>query len=1022
MSALNLSSLAVRERSVTLFLLLASVLGGLYAFTSLGRAEDPSFTVRVLLVNVAWPGASVEELENQVVDGLERRIQEVESLRRIETTIRPGQATLQVEFEDFVPEERVAALFYEVRKRMWDEAANMPPGVIGPLVDDDFDDVYFSLIALSANGLPSPMFLREAEALRDRAQRLPGMQKAVLIGERPERIYVEFDNARLVNLGFAPERIFAAIEAANRVLPAGRLETLGPRLHLRLDHDVAELQSIEALPIRIDDRVLRLADIATVRRGEESPARLRVRAQGNDALLVGLVMARGEDGLALGRTLDTFAEAVRGELPLGMSLTVLTNQAEAIDQAVNLFQGKFLAALAVVLGVSMLAIGLRAGLIVGISVPVTLGITFLFMLALDINLDRITLGALILALGLLVDDAIIAVEMMLVKLDEGWDRVRAAAHAWTVTASPMLFGTLVTAAGFLPIGFAQSGVGEYTGNIFWVLGISLLISWLVAVVFVPYLGVSMLREKNSIAESTQREHSHGAYDAPMYRRLRSLIAACVRWRKSVIAGTVALLALAILGMATQVEQQFFPGSDRPEVLISVQLPQGSSIEATDTVVSELESLLANSPDIRSLSAFVGAGIPRFFISANPEPPDPAFAKLLVVTRDIAARERVLAQINSRIEAGDFPQARVRPQALLFGPPVNWPVEFRLLGPDPSVLRRLGREVRQVMSAHPAVVNPHLEWDERMPVARLVADPQRLRLLGLTPESLAQQLQFQIEGRPVTALRRGTRSVELVARGTGDGDALDAARLESLELLNEDGQALALSQIGRIELAWEEPLITRYTRERSLALRADVRDAQPNDVSSELWDALESLRASLPAGYRLEVAGAVGESARADASIQALMPLMVAVMLLLIMLQMRSFTGSLVVVATAPLGLIGAALALIVFRQPFGFVALLGLIGLAGILMRNTLILAQQVSDNLAHGHSSADAVIEAAVQRARPVLLTAVAAILAFIPLALDIFWGPLAYVLIGGLAVGTVITLLFVPALYAALFRVAGT
>jgi multidrug efflux pump subunit AcrB len=1015
MSFPNLSALAVRERAVTLFFLVLSVLAGIYAFASLGRAEDPAFTVRVLVVNAVWPGATPEQLRDQVVDRLEKRLQEVDYLYRIETTIRPGQATLQVEFQDYTPQHKVPDLFYEVRKRMLDETPRMPAGVIGPLVNDDFGDVYFKLMALTAPGLPYRDLVREAEAVRERLQRVGGVHKALLLGERGERMFIEFDNARLVNLGLAPQAIFEAIDASNRLVPAGRLETVGPRLHLRVDADLADPEALAALPIRVGGKLLRLGEIATVRRGFEDPPSALVRSRGEQAVLLGVVMAKGENGLALGQRLDAFVDAESARLPLGVKLTTLTHQAEAIRAAVDLFQIKFVVAVAVVMGVSILAIGLRAGLIVGIAVPVTLGITFLVMLLMGINLDRITLGALIIALGLLVDDAIIAVEMMLVKMAEGWDRVRAAAHAWNVTAAPMLFGTLVTVAGFLPIGFARSGVGEYAGNIFWVLAISLLVSWLVAVVFAPYLGVKLLR-------GTSGHASHDSlYQTPTYRRLRALVGTCVRWRKSVVAGTVAVLVLAGLGMATAVQKQFFPGSDRPEVLVSLYLPQGSSIGATNATLQRVEAVLAPMPEVKSLLAYAGSGVPRFFISANPEPPDPAFAKIVAVTGGPAERDRVMAELERRIGAGEFPGARVRVYRLLYGPPVIWPMQMRVIGPDPIVLRQIAHRVRETMEANPHARDPHLEWDERVPTLHLRADAERLRLIGLTPQDLAQQLQFQLEGLSVTKLREDIRSVEVVARGELPRP-LDAAALGALEILSRDGRKLPLAQVGRVEVRFEEPVIKRYNREPFVAVLSDVQGAQPNDVTAAVWKALEPLRAELPEGYRIDLGGAVEASGKADASIQKLQPVMLAFMLIFIMLQMRSFAGTFMVVATAPLGLIGAVLALLLFRQPFGFVALLGLIGLAGILMRNTLILTQQVADNFEEGMPAFEAVVEAAVQRARPVVLTALAAVLAFVPLTQDSFWGPLAYVLIGGVAAGTAITLLFVPALYALWFRIAAT
>lgn len=1008
MSFPNLSALAVRERAVTLFFILLSVAAGLYSFLSLGRAEDPAFTVRVMVVSAVWPGASAEQLQSQVVDRLEKRIQEVEYLNKIETTIRPGRADLQVEFHDHTPSQKVPGLFYEVRKRMQDEAGRLPRGVIGPVVNDDFGDVYFSLMALTAPGLPLNELTREAEAIRDRLQRLPGLHKALLIGERPERVFLDFDMARLNNLGLSPQAVFDAIDASNQLLPAGSIELDGPRAYLRVTADLSDPERLAALPLRVGNRLMRLSDIASVRRGQEDPPAYLVRSRGQDALLLGVVMGKGENGLAFGQRLGEFVAAEQARLPLGMELTALTNQTDAIAKAVDLFQLKFLVAVAVVMAVSMLAIGWRAGLVVGIAVPLTLGLTFLLMKLAGVNLDRITLGALIISLGLLVDDAIIAIEMMIVKMEEGWDRVRAATHAWNVTAAPMLFGTLVTVAGFVPIGFAQSGVGEYAGNIFWVLAFALLVSWAVAVTFTPYLGVKMLPRY-------EKHDSASLYQTPVYQRLRALVTTCVRRRKTVVAATLLLLVLSVFAMANLVQKQFFPSSDRPEVLVSVNLPQGSAIQSTDATVRRLESILTEMPEVRTLSSYVGAGAPRFFISANPEQPDPAFAKLIAIGHDAAARNRIMQELQRRIDAGEFPEARVRVTRLLFGPPVQWPVSFRLVGPDPVELRRLGNELRELMAAHPHTRNTHLDWDERAPVLQIDADLDRLRQMGLTPRELAQQLQFQLGGVPVTELRQDIRTVQLQARADRAGGVLLPGQIE---LRTQDGRKLALAQLGQVEVRYEDPVIKRYNRERFLAVNADVDDAQPPDVTHELWDRMAGLRERLPEGYRIDIGGSVEQSGKADGSIQKLQPLMLALMLIFVMLQMRSFSGAFMVVATAPLGLIGATLALLLFRQPFGFVALLGLIGLAGILMRNTMILTQQVQDNFDEGLDPWSAVVEAAVHRARPVILTALAAVLAFVPLTFDSFWGPLAYVLIGGVAVGTVITLLFVPALYALWFR----
>ncbi len=1002
----NLSVLAVRERAITLFFILLAFIGGVWAFLSLGRAEDPSFTIRAMIVSVYWPGATAEEMQAQLADRLEKRIQEVRNIHKIDSQIRPGAANLTIEFKDYTPSAMVPDLFYQIRKRMQEEATSMPAGVIGPVVNDTFSDVYFSLLSLSAPGLPFRDLSRQAESLRDELSMVPGVLKAVIIADRPERIYIDFDKNKLAALGVSQTEVQQQLSAASRLLPAGQIETKGPGLQLRVDARTDSFTELQQLSLRVGGKLVKLSDVALVHRGYEEPARLLARTGGDAAVLVGVVMQPGENGLVLGKALQQKLQDIQAQLPLGIELHQLTNQAEAISKAVDLFEIKFLVAVLVVMAVSVLAIGLRAGLVVGIAIPLTLGITFLLMKMVDINLDRITLGALIISLGLLVDDAIIAIEMMMVKMEQGIDRVRAASYAWSATAAPMLFGTLVTIAGFVPIGFAKSGVGEYTGNIFWVVGFALIVSWVVAVTFTPYLGVKLLPDVKA--------HAHDPYQTPFYRKLRGLVQWCINRKKTVIGIVVLAFVLAVLGMAKGVQKQFFPSSDRPEVLVSIYLPHGTAISNTDAVALKVEQLLKGNDDVRSLSSFVGAGAPRFFISANPEQPDPSFAKILIVAKDADGRDRLISLLHQHIDAGEFSAARVRVTRLLFGPPVPWPVSFRVIGKDPLELRRIAYQVQDVMTANPNTVGAHLEWEERIPVLRLKLNPDQLLAYGLTAADVAQQLQFQFSGATVSQLREDIRSVDVVARLARP----QALQPDSIELKTPQGKAVSIRQLGELVIDYEEPLLKRYNRQTYLAVVADVKGAQPNDVSNKIWAELADIQAKLPAGYRITQAGSVEESGKANASIQKLMPLMVALMLIFIMLQMRSFTGMWMVLATAPLGLIGATLGLMLFRQPFGFVALLGLIGLAGILMRNTLILTQQVTDNLNDGWAPRDAVVEATIHRARPVLLTALAAMLAFIPLTLDTFWGPLAFVLIGGVGVGTVLTLLFVPALYMVFFR----
>ncbi|MCL7751142.1 efflux RND transporter permease subunit [Guyparkeria hydrothermalis] len=1014
-SRFNLSALAVRERSITLYLILLVALAGLYAFVSLGRAEDPAFTLKVMLAEAHWDGATAREMQEQVGEPLERALDNVPYFDFVETIARPGSVYLRINFEEATPPEAVNDVFYQVRKHLSDAGPQLPPGVAGPFFNDDFSDVYFTLYALTAPGVDQRTLVDAAETLRREALRVEGVDKAHLIGEQDDRVEIRLDPARIQSMGLSVESVAAAIDGQNRLTGRGLIETDGPRLYLRvgpgLDADGPEtIERIAATPLTIDGRVLRVSDVAEVSRRLADPPAFMVENNGERALMVGVIMEDNVNGLALGERLSAFEERVAAGLPAGVALEKVTNQADAIRLAVDTFQIKFLLALGVVMLVGFLALGLRAGLVVALAVPLTLAVTFVVMQVTGKNLDRITLGALILSLGLLVDDAIIAIEMMLVKLEEGADRIAAAGHAWTVTAMPMLVGTLVTVVGFVPIGFAQSNVGEYAGNIFWILGISLIASWFVAVVFTPYLGVKLL---------PRIEPSPGEmYTGRAYRALRWLVTGCVAHRWWVVGGTLLLFAGSAVLMGQGVAKQFFPSSDRPELLIDIQLPEGSSIAATREVAERVAAAIEDDPALESLSTYIGRGAPRFFLALNPELPDPAFAKIIAVTHDAEAREALSARLETMISEGAFPEARVRPHPLLYGPPVVWPVQFRVMGPEIEELLTIGERVRAVMAENPHLVDPHLEWGRQVPTLSLSLDPARLAALGLTPVGVQEQLARLINGQVATELREGIRGIEVLVRAE-PAVARDPARLESLPIRLADGSSVPLAQLGEIEVQTELPVFKRRNQTPYLNVNAEIRGAQPPDATFASWDDLAELRADLPAGYRIEIGGTVEQSGRAQDSIKVVMPLMVVLMLTLLMLNMRSFPGLFMVLLTAPLGLIGAAGALALFNQPFGFVALLGLIGLAGILMRNTLILVGQIDENRRAGDDRHTAVIEATIRRARPVVLTALAAVLAFVPLTASTFWGPLAVTLIGGIAVGTVLTIVFLPAMYAVWFRV---
>ncbi|HER34435.1 MAG TPA: efflux RND transporter permease subunit, partial [Halothiobacillaceae bacterium] len=1000
---------------VTLYLILLVALAGLYAFVSLGRAEDPAFTLKVMLAEAHWPGATAREMQEQVGEPLEVALENVPYFDFVETISRPGSIYLRINFQESTPPEAVSDAFYQVRKHLSDVAPQLPPGVAGPYFNDDFSDVYFTLYALTAPGVDQRRLVRAAETLRREALRVEGVEKAHLIGEQEDRVEVRLDPARIQSMGLTVESVAAALAGQNRMTGVGLIETDGPRLYLRVgpgfDADGAQtIERIAATPLTVDGQVLRVSDVADISRRLADPPAFVVENNGERALMVGVIMADNVNGLQLGERLAAFENRIAADLPLGVEMEKVTNQADAIRLAVDTFQIKFLLALGVVMLVGFLALGLRAGLVVALAVPLTLAMTFVVMQITGKNLDRITLGALILSLGLLVDDAIIAIEMMLVKLEEGADRIAAAGHAWNVTAMPMLVGTLVTVVGFVPIGFAQSNVGEYAGNIFWILGFSLIASWFVAVVFTPYLGVKLL---------PRIEPSPGEmYNGRIYRGLRRVITASVTHRWWVLAVTLLLFAGSVVLMGQGVAKQFFPSSDRPELLIDIQLPEGSSVAATREVAERVAAAIEDDPALESLSTYIGRGAPRFFLALNPELPDPAFAKIIAVTRDAEARQALKARLDAMIDEGAFPEARVRPHPLLYGPPVVWPVQFRVMGPEIERLVTIGERVREIMSDNPHLVDPHLEWGQAVPALRLTLDPARLATLNITPVAVQSQLAELINGREATELREDIRGVAVIVRAD-PAIARDPAQLARLPIRLESGETVPLAQLGEIEVETELPVFKRRNQTPYLNVNAEIRGAQPPDATAASWTDLADLRADLPAGYRIEIGGTVEQSGKAQDSIKVIMPLMVVLMLTLLMLNMRSFPGLFMVLLTAPPGLIGAAGALALFGQPFGFVALLGLIGLAGILMRNTLILVGQIDENRRAGDDRYTAVIEATLRRARPVVLTALAAVFAFVPLAASTFWGPLAVTLIGGIAVGTVLTIVFLPAMYAVWFRV---
>ncbi|MCK6930243.1 efflux RND transporter permease subunit [Enterobacter roggenkampii] len=1012
-SRFNLSALAVRERSVTLFLIVLVTIAGIYAFFGLGRAEDPPFTVKQMTAIAVWPGATAQEIQDQVAEPLEKRLQELKWYDRTETYTRPGMAYITLSLQDKTPPAEVQEEFYQARKKLGDESQRLPAGVIGPMINDEFSDVTFALFALKAKSEPQRQLVRDAEGLRQQLLHVPGVKKVNIIGEQAERIYIAFSHDRLATMGLSPQDIFNALNGQNALAAAGAIETRGAQIFIRLDGAFDELQKIRDTPLVAQGKTLTLSDVATVERGYEDPPTMLIRNQHEPALLLGVVMREGWNGLALGKALDAETAKINDSLPLGMNLTKVTDQSVNIRSSVDEFMIKFFVALLVVMVVCFVSMGWRVGVVVAAAVPLTLAVVFVVMEAAGINFDRVTLGSLILALGLLVDDAIIAIEMMVVKMEEGYDRIKASAYAWSHTAAPMLAGTLVTAIGFMPNGFAQSTAGEYTSNMFWIVGLALIASWFVAVVFTPYLGVKILPAIPKV------EGGHAAiYNTPRYNRFRQLLGRVIARKWRVAGSVVAIFILAVLGMGL-VKKQFFPTSDRPEVLVEVQMPYGTSVAQTSAATAKIEAWLGKQPEAKIVTAYIGQGSPRFYLAMAPELPDPSFAKIVILTDSETSREALKFRLREAVASGLAPEARVRVTQLVFGPYSPFPVAWRVSGPDVKQVQDIAERVKAVLQASPMMRTVNTDWGSRVPVLHFTLDQNRLQATGLTSNAVAGQLQFLLSGVPVTSVREDIRSVDVVARAAGD-IRLDPAKIEGFTLVGNAGQRVPLSQIGKIEVGMEDPVLRRRDRTPTITVRGDIADnLQPPDVSVAIMKQLQPIVDSLPAGYRIDMAGSIEESGKATQAMLPLFPIMIALTLLIIILQVRSLSAMVMVFLTAPLGLIGVVPTLLIFNQPFGINALVGLIALSGILMRNTLILIGQIDHNQKDGLDPFQAVVEATVQRARPVLLTAMAAVLAFIPLTHSVFWGTLAWTLIGGTLGGTIITLVFLPAMYAIWFRI---
>lgn len=1023
MTGFNLSGWALRHQALVLFSMVIMTIAGVLSYMALGRAEDPNFTIKVMVVSAEWPGATAREMEQQVTDKIEKKLQEVPYFDFVRSYSKPGAATVFVTLKDYTPPKQVPDIWYQVRKKISDIQGSFPQGMRGPYFNDEFGDTYAGIYAFMGEDFSPAELKHVVEDARQRVLSVKDANKADLLGVQDERIWVTISHQKLATLGIPFQSVTTALQSQNGIAAAGSVDTSASRVFVRVEGKFETEDAVREVPIEAGGRTFRLGDIAEVERGYIDPPAQIMRYQGRPAIGLAVTMAKGGNALTFGEALKAEMAKVKADLPLGMEVAQVSDQATVVEHSVGEFVKSLGEALAIVLIVSFISLGLRTGIVVALSVPLVLAITMVIMFAMGIDLHRISLGALIIALGLLVDDAIIAVEMMVVKMEQGWDRVKAATYAYSSTAFPMLTGTIVTAAGFVPVGFAKSAAGEYTNSIFWVVAISLGISWIVAVVFTPYLGFHLLPKPKPHAgaaaghASDGHDHDAALYDKPIYRRLRSVIAFCVRRRWLVIAVTL-LAFVTALGSFKFVEQQFFPSSERPELLVHLRLAEGSSFQATMREAQKLEAILKDDKNVVAVTSYVGTGSPRFYLPMDQQLPNANFSELVVLTKGQEERETLIKTLQPRLEE-EFPLVRARVNRLENGPPVGFPVQFRVTGPDPDMLREYAYRVRDVMRQNPNVRDVNLDWDERSKRVSLEVDQAKARALGVSTADISQALQTLLSGVTLTQYREHNQLIDVVARAP-EAERVDLGRIGEINVPTSRGGSVPLAQVATVKYALEESMLWRRDRTTTITVRADVRDGiQAPVVSQQIQPTLDQVRAAMPSGYGIVMGGIIEESAKGNGSLLAMMPIMLFIMLVALMVQLQSFQRVLMVFLTAPLGLIGVTAALLLFGQPFGFVALLGVIALAGMIMRNSVILVDQIEQDIALGHLPWNAVIDATVRRSRPILLTAAAAILAMIPLSRSTFWGPMAVAIMGGLAIATLLTILFLPALYAAWFRV---
>jgi multidrug efflux pump len=1013
MAGFNLSEWALRNRSLVVYAMLGLALMGIVSYGRLGQSEDPPFTFKVMVVRTLWPGASAEEVARQITDRVERKLMETGNYEYIRAYSRPGESLVQFVAKDSLRSKELPELWYQVRKKVGDLRPSLPAGIQGPFFNDEFGDTFGNIYALSGSGFDYATLKDYAERLELELMRVPDVGKIELLGLQQERIWIELSNTKLAALGLPLAEVQRALDEQNAVADASFFETPGERIRLRVSGRFDKVEDIRGFPLRVGDRDFRIGDVAEVFRGFSDPPEPRMRFMGEHAIGIAVSMRRGGDIIRLGERLESEFQRLQQTLPVGMSLQKVSDQPAAVRASVREFVQVLAEAVIIVLLVSFFSLGFRTGLVVALSIPLVLAMTFAGMHYFGIGLHKISLGALVLALGLLVDDAIIAVEMMAIKMEQGLDRLRAAAFAWTSTAFPMLTGTLITAAGFLPIATAASSTGEYTRSIFEVVTLALVVSWIAAVVFVPYLGDRLLPDFKKDGHA----HAPDPYQKPFYQRFRRVVAWCVGRRWTVIAVTVLVFA-GSLALFRYVPQQFFPASARLELMVDFKLAEGSSLIATEAEAQRFEAMLAEREDVENYVAYVGTGSPRFYLPLDQQLPQTGFAQFVLLTRSIEEREALRGWLLENLPQ-QFPQVRTRVSRLENGPPVGYPVQFRVSGEHIDLVRQHAHRVEERMRAHPALFNVHLDWEEPSKIVRLEIEQERARALGVSSAQLALFLQGSLSGTPVSTLREDNEQVQILLRGPAEERA-SLSMLGSLAVPTSRGGTVPLSQIARLEYGFEEGIVWHRNRLPTVTVRADIVDGvQPATAVAELSPQMAELRAALPPGYLLEVGGSVEDAGRGSRSIAAGMPLFAGVVFTLLMLQLRSFGNSVIVLLTAPLGLIGVTAFLLLFGRPFGFVAMLGTIALAGMIMRNSVILVDQIEHDLAEGASPVEAIVEATVRRFRPIVLTALTAILAMIPLSRSAFFGPMAVAIMGGLLVATALTLLFLPALYAAWHRV---